>query len=316
MTCRIPLLFCLCLQGPLLAAEVSSPRHPVIAADNGKIVRYDEQGQPVWVIDKVRDVHRIQQLDNGNLLTQQGWGKLIEIAPDQQIVWSYDAANSNGNSGRRIEVHAFQRLPNGNTMIVENGIGRIIEIDPSGKLIHQFPYQVSALNAHRDVRQAHQLDNGHVLVCHELDGRVVEYDRSGKIVWDYVVPLFDQAPRGGHGPEAWGNQVFNALRLKNGNTLIATGNGHSVLEVTPDKQIIWHLAQHDLPGITLAWVTSLEVLPNGHLMIGNCHAGPENPQFIEVDREKRVVWTFRDFELLGDSTATSATAGYSPDVLR
>ena len=47
------------------------------------------------------------------------------------------------------------------------------------------------------------------------------------------------------------------MRLVNGNTLIATGNGHSVLEVTPEKEIIWQINQNDLPGITLAWVTTL-----------------------------------------------------------
>lgn len=313
---RTLFLICLAQAAPLAAAEVSAPRRPVIAADKGKIVRYDEQGRAVWICEKVRDVHRIQQLPNGNLLTQQGWGKLVEITPDQEIVWSYDAANSNGNAGKKIEVHAFQRLADGRTMLVENGIGRIIEIDRDGKIVHQLPYRVSTLNAHRDVRQAHKLDSGNYLVCHELDGRVVEYDPAGAIAREYSVPLFDQAPRGGHGPEAWGNQVFNALRLKNGNTLIATGNGHSVLEVTPDKTIVWHLRQRDLSGITLAWVTSLEVLPNGNLLVGNCHAGPDNPQLIEVDRDKRVVWTFRDFELLGDSTAASATAGYSPEILR
>ncbi len=29
-------------------------------------------------------------------------------------------------------------------------------------------------------------------------------------------------------------------------------------------------------------MTTLELLPNGNLIIGNTHAGPENPQLIEV----------------------------------
>ena len=47
---------------------------------------------------------------------------------------------------------------------------------------------------------------------------------------------------------------------------------NSVLEVTPERKIVWELHQHDLPSITLAWVTTLEVLPNGNYVIGNCHA--------------------------------------------
>ena len=51
------------------------------------------------------------------------------------------------------------------------------------------------------------------------------------------MPLFGKPPKGGHGPESWGKKVFNAIRLPNGNTLIATGNGHSVLEVTAKKAL-------------------------------------------------------------------------------
>jgi len=302
----LPMLaLCECLG----AAEVSAPRHEVIAADNGRIVRYDVSGKPVWIFDLKSPVHHIQQLSGGNLLTQKNWTKLVEISPDKEIVWTYDAAASNGNAGKKLEIHTFERLPTGQTMIVENGIGRVIEIDRQGKLLHQFPYQVSQLHPHRDVRQAHRLASGNLLVCHEGDGRVVEYTPAGEIVWSYDVPLFHHERHGGHGPEAWGNQVFNALRLSDGNTLLTTGNGHGVLLVTPEKEIVWQLQQHDLPGITLAWTTSLEVLPNGNFIVGNCHAGPDNPQLIEVSRDKKAVWTFRDFELLGNSTAASATTG-------
>ncbi len=297
-------------------AEVSSERHQIIAGDNGKIVRFDKSGKVSWECDKVNSVHHIQQLDNGNIITQQGWGKIVEIDSQGNIVWEYDAANSNGNNGKKLEIHAFQRLNNGNTMIVENGIGRIIEITKDGEIVHEIQYKVSELNAHRDVRMAHKLKNGNYLVCHEGDGRVTEYKPDGKIVWDYAVPLFNKKRAGGHGPEAWGNQVFNALRLPNGNTLIGTGNGHSVIEVTPNKEVVWAVHQHDLKGITLAWVTSLEVLPNGNIIIGNCHAGPENPQLIEINRAKEVVWTFKDFKNLGNSTAASATVGVQGNVLR
>ena len=87
-------------------------------------------------------------------------------------------------------------------------------------------------------------------------------------------------------------------------------------EVTPEKEIVWHLAQHDLEGITLAWVTTLQVLPNGHLVIGNCHAGPGNPQLVEVDRNKQVVWTFKDLKHFGDATSNSQVLGVKGTVIR
>ena len=131
------------------------------------------------------------------------------------------------------------------------------------------------------------------------------------------MPRFGKPRRGGHGPEAWGNQCFGAVRLKNGNTLIATGNGHSVLEVTPGKKLVWKLQQKDLPGITLAWVTTLEVLPNGHYVIGNCHAGPKNPLVIEIDpKTKKVVWTLDRFADFGNSVPNSQLLDVAGSVIR
>lgn len=90
----------------------------------------------------------------------------------------------------------------------------------------------------------------------------------------------------------------------------------AVLEVNAKKDIVWKVMQKDLPGITLAWTTSLELLPSGNIMIGNCHAGPDNPQLIEVSRDKKVVWTFKDFKNLGNSTPASATVGVKGKVVR
>ncbi|HQR42223.1 MAG TPA: hypothetical protein PLX97_06050, partial [Gemmatales bacterium] len=74
---------------------------------------------------------------------------------------------------------------------------------------------------------------------------------------------------------------------------------------TPDKKIHWKLEQKDLPGITLAWVTTLQKLPNGNVIVGNCHAGPDNPQLIEITRDRKVVWTFKDFKNFGNNLAAA-----------
>jgi outer membrane protein assembly factor BamB len=165
---------------------------------------------------------------------------------------------------------------------------------------------------------ARKIKNGNYLVCHEGDGAVREYDgKSGKVVWQYKIPLFGKKRRGGHGPSAHGNQVFGAVRLKSGNTLIATGNGHSVLEVSPEGEIVWKIEQKDLPGITLAWVTTLEVLPNGNYVIGNCHAGPKNPLLIEIEpKTKKVVWTLDKYSTFGNSVPNSQILDVKGEVIR
>jgi hypothetical protein len=43
-------------------------------------------------------------------------------------------------------------------------------------------------------------------------------------------------------------------------------------------------------------------LANGNTIVGNCHAGPDNPQIVEVTPDKRVVWTWKDFTNFGNAT--------------
>lgn len=277
----------------ILAGDDSTKRLAIIAAD----------GSVEWEIP-VTAIHDAAVLPNGNVLLQQGWTRVQEVTPDRQVVWEYDAAKA--NPGHLVEVHAFQRLPGGLTMIAESGPARIIEVDRSGKVQREVKLQVDHPNAHSDTRLVRKIANGNYLVAHEADGRVREYDPTGKIVWQYDVPLFGKEPKGGHGPEAFGNSVFSATRLANGNTLIGAGNGHSVLEVDKAGKLVWKIEQNDLPGITLAWVTRVERLPNGNTLIGNCHAGPDNPQLIEVTPDRKVVWTWKDFALFGDSTPVVA----------
>ena len=279
----------------LLAADDSTRRLAIVAPD----------ASLEWEM-KVGAIHDASVLPTGNVLLQQGWTKIVEVTPDKKTVWEYDAGKMNGNDGKRVEVHAFQRLDNGLTMIAESGPARIIEVDKEGKIQHEIKLKVNRPNPHSDTRLVRKIASGNYLVAHESDGFVREYDATGKIVWDFEVPLFGKERKGGHGPEAFGNSVFSAIRLPNGNTLIGGGNGHCVLEVTPQKEIVWKVEQNDLPGITLAWVTRVERLENGNTLIGNCHAGPENPQFIEVTPAKKVVWTWKDFKNFGNSTPVQA----------
>ena len=93
-------------------------------------------------------------------------------------------------------------------------------------------------------------------------------------------------------------------------------NTTKVIEVDKAGKIVWMVDQSDLPGITLAWVTALQVLPNGNVIIGNCHAGEKNPQLIEVNRDKKVVWTFQNFKTFGNSLASSWVLGVEGNVIR
>jgi hypothetical protein len=301
----------------LAASQLAVAAHRLVTQGNGKLAIVASDGRIEWEMPW-GGIHDLHVLPGGNIMVQQGASKVVEIDPKQRsVVWTYDAAQSNGNQGKRVEVHAFQPLAEDRIMIAESGPARIIEIDRSGKLLREIRLKVLHPNPHTDTRLVRKLTTGNYLVCHEGDGTVREYSPSGQVVWEYEVPLFGQPPKPGHGPEAFGNKVFDAVRLANGNTLLAIGNGHGVIEVTPDKKIIWEIHQRDLPGITLAWVTTLEILPNGNYVIGNCHAGPGNPLLIELEpQSKRVVWKFDRFDTFGNAVSNSQLLDAGEGTLR
>ena len=278
--------------GTTVAADADD-RLVLVGASYGKNVLAicESDGTVIWKHDTAGPQkghaghHDVHLLPNGNILFHDSWTKTQEITLGKEVVWEYDSATMNGNEGKKVDVHAFDRLSNGETVIVESSVGRIIHVDQDGKLIKQVPLGKGGREKTRLMRL---LDNGHYLACAENPGVVSEYDANGKVVWEYEI----------------GTRVFGAIRLKNGNTLICSGSGNSVVEVTPKKEVVWEISK-TIPGskITLGWMTALQELPNGNIVAGNCHAGEENPQIFEITKDKRVVWEFDEWDLVGNGLA-------------
>jgi outer membrane protein assembly factor BamB len=285
-------------------ARSSTGGHRVLGNDRGKVAIVSATGKVEWEYESGYDGHDVWLLPGGNVLLAASATRIVEVSPAKQVVWSYESKPKAGYRGR-IEVHAFQRLSNDVTMIAESGNRRIIEVDRAGKILHEIPLTVEHPDPHRDTRMVRKLANSHYLVCHEGDGKVREYDGDGKVVWTYALDLAGRPRTPGHGPEGHGTEVYGAIRLANGNTLIAGGNNNRVLEVSPAGKTVWSVEHDELPGIQLAWITSLCELPDGHVLFGNCHGGPQNPQLIEVSRDKKVLWTFKDFRTFGNGLAAT-----------
>jgi hypothetical protein len=295
--------------GHVARADETRVTHRVLGQDRGRVAIVGPAGQVEWEAPCSGTAHDIALLPSGNILVQTGARNVVEMTPEKTIAWRYDATPTPGNTSG-VEIHAFQRLKNGDTMIAESGNRRIIEVNRDGKIVRELPLTVNNPNTHRDTRMARKLDNGNYLVCHEADATVREYDPKGKVVWSYVLDLNNQPRTPNH--DGHGTEVFGAIRLKSGNTLIAGGNNNRVIEVNKQGKVVWSIERDELPGIRLYWVTRLQELPNGNRIIGNTHAGPGNPQLFEVTRDKKVVWTFKDFTTFGNDLAAAQVLEAKP----
>ncbi len=280
----------------------------ILAADASKgrvaLLREIAIGRPEVLWERpTQALHDLQWLGetgagHGRVLVQESWTRIVEVdTRTNETLWTYDARPEDGE---RVEIHSFQRLDDGTTMVAESGRGRVIFVDSLGAVVGGFPLTLDQPDPHHDTRLVRVTPTGTFLVAHEKDGVVREYDREGSVVWTFDVPLFDRERAPGHGPEAHGDQCFQAVRCGDGDTLITTGNGSSLLRVTPDGAVRWRKSAADLDGIELAWVTTVQELRNGNLVLGNCHAGDQQPQALEIRPDGAVEWVFRDFERFGN----------------
>ena len=158
-----------------------------------------------------------------------------------------------------------------------------MEVNPKGEVVHVTPLTTTEKGYHLQVRNIHKLANGHILAAHEGEGAAREYDPDGKVVWEYTKV----------------ENCGEALRLDNGNTLISCGTQKRLIEVTPAKEIVWEFGAKDAPELNLTWVSSLQILKNGHYVVGNFLRGQEGKgaHAFEVTKDKKVVWTFADHAL-------------------
>src|SRR5581483_11022930 len=190
------------------------------------------------------------------------------------------------------QVLSCERLPNGNTLLGEQGPCQAVEVSPPGDVVAAVKLPTTEKPYHQQLRCIHRLANGNVLAAIEAEGAAREVDPDGKVVWETTGLA----------------NVFEALRLPNGNTLVACGTQKRVIEVSPAGKVVWELTAQDVPDVHLTWVTSLQVLENGNYLIGNFLRGQEGKgaHAFEVTRDKKVVWTFADHALVKSATMVRA----------
>lgn len=240
---------------------------------NGKVVRMNAEGKITWEMPAPR-TQEVWLLGNGNVLYTCGNGVRI-ATPGRKVVWEYKTAKGN-------EIHSCQPLPDGKVMIAESGPMRIIEVARDGKIAKEVKLTTTCKRTHGQMRSVRKLDNGHYLVGQYSEGVLREYDGKGKIVRDIKQ-----------------KQAFGGLRLANGNTLIACGDQHKIIEVDPKGKVVWQLTENELPGCPLRLMAGMCVAPNGNLIVANWgghgHVG-EQPQLFEVtrDEKKQVVGIIHD----------------------
>ncbi|MEI6807771.1 MAG: hypothetical protein WCN95_03535 [bacterium] len=255
---------------------VNTISHPFLCSDNtqGKVFEMSATGKILWEYAAV-SCQDVWKLTNGNYLLSHVHG-VKEVKPDKTIVWEYKSPDGT-------EVHNCQPLPDGNVMICEGGSKRLMEINIKGEVVKELKVEAATRNAHMQFRAVRKLNNGHYLIALVGENMLREIDETGKSVWEFKTPgnvyIGVRLPNGntlagcgdGHTlieidkndkivwqvtenelPGIPLRFVAGIQRLPNGNTVICNWGGHGhigkqpqVIEVTPDKKVVWQIADYN-----------------------------------------------------------------------
>jgi hypothetical protein len=189
-------------------AELLSDGH-ILIAEYGKmrVTERRRDGKIVWEFITPGEPVHCRRLANGNTFIST-YNELLEVTRDKTVVSSIKLASGT-------VAYDARHLDNGNIVYVTS-MNQIIETDASGKQLHSI--KVSGTNW----ASVEPIPNGRYLLALYHSKRVVELDQSGKECREFKVD----------GPT-------HAIRLHNGNTLVACNEGQYLVEFDAAGKEVW-----------------------------------------------------------------------------
>tara|TARA_R110002111_G_C5941816_1_gene367748 strand:- start:49 stop:1041 length:993 start_codon:yes stop_codon:yes gene_type:complete len=277
------LVCCFAVASTVYAADETTIKHSFLGVGKAnQVVIIGEDGAVEWKFDMPASDGWV--LPNGNvLLALYGTkdfpnGGVVEVdRKTKQILFQY--------KGRQKETSTVQLLPDDTFLIAELGPEpRAIVVNRDGEILKTTPLQCQKENTHMQTRMLRRLPNGNYIAPHLLDFAVKEYNpATGEVV--QVIKTDER----GREKRDW---PFTAIRLENGNTVIACTNGNRIIETDAAGKIVWSVTNEDLGEPLFQDACGAQRLPNGNTVIASYHAKGDQVKLFEVTPDKQVVWRY------------------------
>lgn len=230
--------------------EVTREKKVVFEYIGSPVQRTIQKDGKSQTVEQPSEIYGCQRLADGNTFVAEcNSGRLLEVTPDGKIAKEVRLLPAEADGGHGYMRNA-RRLTNGNYLVAHYGADAVREYDPQGKLVKEIP----ALGGPHSVAR---LPNGNTLIaCGDRKGgaRVFEADSAGKTVWDLTSADL---------PGISLKFMSGFQRLPNGNTVVTNWLGHGqfgkaphVIEVTPDKKVVWTFSDHQ----TMRTISSIMLL--------------------------------------------------------
>lgn len=193
----------------------------------------------VFNYESKSEIYACQRLENGDtFIAECNTGRLLELKPDGTITKEVKLL-PDGKDGGHAYIRNARKLGNGNYLVTHYALQKVVEYSPNGDVVREIP-------APGGPHSACRLANGNTLIaCGDLikdHAQVIEVDPQGRVVWSVS---------NGDLPGISLKFMTGFHRLPNGNTVMSNWLGHGqlgkaphIIEVTPDKKVVWTFADH------------------------------------------------------------------------
>lgn len=222
--------------GKILLALSKSAKYP-----GGAAVEVDQSGAErlIWKGTQ-SEVNSVQLTSDATVvLTEAGKSpRLLEVDRDGNVVVEFALKCQKAN--HHMQSRMARKLPNGNYLVPHLLDFAVFEYDANGKVVSKIDTTVPG-DADKKIHSwpftAIRHGKDQTLVCCTNGNRVVDYAADGSIAWQLTNDDLD-------GP--WLQDPCGGQVLPNGNVVITSyaggrkdPNAPKLLEVTPDKQVVW-----------------------------------------------------------------------------
>jgi hypothetical protein len=240
--------------------------------------------------------------EGNTLIADQFNNRVIEVAPNGEIVWQFGKGPADFSPSSIIGVNDAQRVgeltlmagtgtPGGQPEApnCSNPSGcpdnRVLLVNRHGYIVWQYG-QFGVVGSGPDQLntpvQNTWLPNGHILITDQANERIIEVNLAKKIVWQYGTTGVS-----GPGPGLLNNPNCAEL-LENGHILICDENDNVAIEVTHATPAVVVHTYTQAGGVAFNGVAFASRLPNGHTLITDSG----NARIVETNENGDVFWQY------------------------
>jgi hypothetical protein len=233
-------------------------------------------------------------------------GRVVQINAQNQTIWRYSSPNA----------ASATRLPDGNTLVVDEAANQVVSIAPEGGIIWNANTALGLFNRLSGPSWVSAARDGlSFLITDTNNNRIIEI-QNGQVSWEFKQTLLRPrsatyvsngniliADTGNRrvlevtrtGQIAWSfakdmQAPTHALRLEDGNTLITDAGFNRVIMINPSGQSVWYFDGSADPAGPLNRPRSTSVSGTSFLI-----ADSGNNRILEVTRQRQVLNSFSNF---------------------